>query len=169
MGLRCFYSTAAFVVFLCLIASTPWCPCLFSLACRQLLFFSSTKGGTVYPLWLWRQTDAYEPHLKEGSLLNIESLSLCLSPPSLPLQSTHAYTHTRACTHPSWKVAPGYFDCIWLLSSPLLHLSASQPQTQRFRYDFTYRLGKITLSDTMSAKSGVPSSCFGHRRLEEMS
>lgn len=76
--------------------------------------------------------------------------------------------HTHAHTHPSWKVTPVYFDCIWLLSSPLMRLSASQPHTQLFSYDFTYWLGKISPLYTMSAKSGVPSSCFGHRRLKDV-
>lgn len=82
---------------------------------------------------------------------------------------THGRAHTHTHTHPSWKVTPGYFDCFWLLSSPPNLLSASQPHTQHFSYDFTYRLGKITPWYTMSAKSGVLSSCFGHRRLEDMS
>lgn len=79
-------------------------------------------------------------------------------------------SHTQTHAHPSWKeVTPGYFDFIWLLSSPPMRLPASQPHTQHFSYDFTYRLGKITPLYTMSAKSGVPSSCFGHRWLKDMS
>lgn len=52
---------------------------------------------------------------------------------------------------------------------PVMRLSASQPHTQHFSYDFTYRLGKITPLYTMSAKSGVPSSWCGHRWLKDMS
>lgn len=79
-------------------------------------------------------------------------------------------SHTQTHAHPSWKeVTPGYFDFIWLLSSLPMRLPASQPHTQHFSYDFTYRLGKITPLYTMSAKSGVPSSCFGHRWLKDMS
>lgn len=84
-------------------------------------------------------------------------------------QNTATNTQPQTHTHPSWKVTPGCFDCFWLLSSPLNLLSASQPHTQHFSYDFTYRLGKITPWYTMSAQSGVPSSWFGHRRLEDMS
>lgn len=85
-------------------------------------------------------------------------------------QSNVPNTDTQTHAHPSWKeVTPGYFDFIWLLSSPLMRLSASQPHTQHFSYDFTYRLGKITPLYTMSAKSGVPSSWFGHRWLKDMS
>lgn len=85
-------------------------------------------------------------------------------------QSNVPNTDTQTHAHPSWKeVTLGYFDFIWLLSSPLMRLSASQPHTQHFSYDFTYRLGKITPLYTMSAKSGVPSSWFGHRWLKDMS
>lgn len=85
-------------------------------------------------------------------------------------QSNVPNTDTQTHAHPSWKeVTLGYFDFIWLLSSPLMRFSASQPHTQHFSYDFTYRLGKITPLYTMSAKSGVPSSWFGHRWLKDMS
>lgn len=81
---------------------------------------------------------------------------------------THMHVHTQTLKHPSWKVTPGYFDCFWPLCSPPNVLSACQPHTQHFSYEFTYRLGKITPQYTMSAKWGVLSSWFGHKRLEDM-
>lgn len=89
---------------------------------------------------------------------------------SFEQQSYVPNTDTQTHAHPSWnEVTPGYFDFIWLLSSCLIRPSSSQPQTQHFSYDFTYRLGKITPLYTMSAKSGVPSSWCGHRWLKDMS
>lgn len=75
----------------------------------------------------------------------------------------HIHTHTlHGKSHQDILIV---FGC----SPPLpISLSASQPQTQHFSYDFTYRLGKITPLYTMSAKWGVLSSWFGHRRLEDM-
>ena len=75
-------------------------------------------------------------------------------------------------THPSWKVTPGYFDCIWLLSSPPMRLHASQPHTHTHSNAalqlWFYILVKQNYSLIHNVKSGFPSSGFGYRRLKDM-
>lgn len=71
-------------------------------------------------------------------------------------------------THPSWKVTPGYFDCIWLLSSPPIHLHASQPHTHTALQLWFYIPVKQNYSLIHNVKSGFPSSGFRYRRLKDM-
>lgn len=111
-----------------------------------LLFLYVPEGGTVYTR---SPTDANEPHLNGGAMCQI-------------LTHKHMQTLHGKKSHQDILIL---FGC----SPPLSCASASQPHTQHFSYDFTYRLGKITPLYTMSAKSGVPRSWFGHRWLKDMS
>lgn len=111
-----------------------------------LLFLYVPEGGTVYTR---SPTDANKPHLNGRAMCQI-------------LTHKHMQTLHGKKSHQDILIL---FGC----SPPLSCASASQPHTQHFSYDFTYRLGKITPLYTMSAKSGVPHSWFGHRWLKDMS